>query len=40
MQNFKPQLLPNNPVGEHIDWELLLGDTIQDYLVSVKEDGA
>lgn len=37
---FNPQLLPNNPVGEHMDWETLLGDTIQDYYASIKEDGA
>lgn len=40
MKNFKPQLLPNNPVGEPMDWETLLGDTIQNYLASVKYDGA
>mgnify|MGYP003642518930 CR=1 FL=1 len=40
MKNFKPQLLPNNPVGEAMNWENLLGNTIQNYLVSVKEDGA
>lgn len=39
MKTFKPQLLPNNPVGEVMDWESILGDTIQDYLVSIKEDG-
>lgn len=39
MQNFKPQLLPNNPVGEAMDWETLLGDSIQDYMCSIKEDG-
>jgi hypothetical protein len=37
---FKPQLLPNNPVGVQMDWELLLADTIQDYYCSIKEDGA
>jgi hypothetical protein len=40
MKNFKPQLLPNNPVGEAMDWEALLGNTIQNYMVSFKEDGA
>jgi hypothetical protein len=40
MKNFKPQLLPNNPVGIPMDWEALLGGTIQNYLVSIKEDGA
>jgi hypothetical protein len=40
IQNFKPQLLPNNPVGEEMDWEFLLKDTIQDYYCSIKEDGA
>ena len=40
MTHFKPQLLPNNPVGEAMDWEVLLGDTIEDYFCSIKEDGA
>lgn len=40
MKNFKPQLLPNNPTGEAMDWENLLGNCIQDYLASVKYDGA
>lgn len=36
---FKPQLLPNEPAGEAPDWEARL-NPIQDYLVSVKYDGA
>lgn len=40
MKTFKPQLLPNNPVGEDMDWETLLADTIQDYFCSIKLDGA
>jgi hypothetical protein len=40
MKGFKPQLLPNNPVGKQMDWEELLEDTIQDYYCSIKLDGA
>jgi hypothetical protein len=35
---FKPQLLPNNPVGEELNWEELLSP-VNDFLISDKCDG-
>lgn len=39
MFKFKPNLIPNSSVSEPIDLENIIGNNVQDYVISFKKDG-